>query len=145
MTDKTNLLDRGDFESWYRRNIDQDADFQVGREYEDECVYVGWCAWREMHSRFSALITSLRAKADQLSEDRARAYAKGRAAGLDSASVACSLLSGDYDRYSDVDSRNAAIKCHEAIRAIKEEYDDMCPVCGGLGGCSCDRPAQVTP
>jgi hypothetical protein len=47
-------LCRGDFEAWYKHKVDSNADFQIGREYEDDRVYSGWAAWREQHRRFTA-------------------------------------------------------------------------------------------
>lgn len=46
-------LSREEFESWYRHKIDSNADFTIGREYEDDRVFSAWAAWREQHRRFN--------------------------------------------------------------------------------------------
>jgi len=49
-------------------------------------------------------------------------YIANRAAqwALQQAKAKCELLAGDYDRFSDIDSRNAAIACDSAIGALSE-------------------------
>jgi hypothetical protein len=66
MTPKTQIIEelrvkkhREVFEKWYSETIQKDADFQVGRDYEDNGVCLSYQTWEAVLNELTARIRSL--------------------------------------------------------------------------------------